>query len=174
MKGIGQTLLACHASVYRYARALSHDPFEADDLVQETYKRALAAKRKPTRADEVNVRPWLFTIMRHIWQNEIRHRLHDTPEANEHDIQAVWVAESPEAILTRKLLQSEIRHAIDSLPEVFREVIVLREIETLSYAQIASVLHCPQGTVMSRLARGRALLRHLFVNAGLSSKEASR
>ena len=71
-------------------------------------------------------------------------------------------ADSPEAILHRKLLQSEIRAAIDALPEAFREVIVLREIENLSYAEIAVIVNCPTGTVMSRIARGRDQLRHLL------------
>lgn len=65
----------------------------------------------------------------------------------------------------RKLLQYEVRHAVESLPPLFREVIVLRDIEDLSYAEIAEVLECPKGTVMSRLARARGMLRRALIKA---------
>jgi RNA polymerase sigma-70 factor (ECF subfamily) len=68
-------------------------------------------------------------------------------------------SESVETQLARKLLQSEVRDAIDMLPEQFREILLLRDIEGLSYAEIAGILDCPPGTVMSRLARARENLR---------------
>jgi RNA polymerase sigma-70 factor (ECF subfamily) len=166
MTALGQHLLNCHASLYRYARALCHDPVDADELVQETYRRALAAKRKPGAAAENEIRRWLFTIMRHIWQNDLRRRSHDA-DARGIELGLPGIADSPDAILSRKLLQSEIRQAIDSLPVVFREVIVLREIEDLSYNEIAHVLQCAPGTVMSRLARGRSMLRRALAAAGV-------
>jgi RNA polymerase sigma-70 factor (ECF subfamily) len=70
--------------------------------------------------------------------------------------------------VTRKLLQSEVRHAIDMLPEQFREVVLLRDIEGLSYAEIARILSCPAGTVMSRLARAREGLRRVLCASGFS------
>lgn len=158
-----ESLLACHASLYRYARALTHDPARAEELVQETYKRALAARRRPETPSVDQVRPWAFTILRRLWQNELRQSRCEPLEEFGGDGPADTGGESPETLLARKLLRSEIIQAIDALPEAFREVLVLREIEGLSYAEIARVLECPRGTVMSRLARARLLLRrHLF------------
>ncbi len=121
------------------------------------------------------VRPWAFTIMRNIWQNELR-RLNrevmaDTLEVahGSHD-----GTETPETLLARKLLRSEIACAIDSLPAPYREVVILREIEGLSYAEIARVAACPVGTVMSRLARARGLLRRALTRYAPAGKEVER
>lgn len=159
-------------SLYRYARALCHDPSAAEELVQETYKRALAARRKPALGDGAEVRRWLFTITRHLWQNELRQRHHHNRKLSEYESAARSALETPESLLARKLLNSEIHHALDCLPEDYREVIVLREIEGLSYAEIAAILQCPSGTVMSRLSRARGLLRrHLAGGVAQSPKE---
>jgi RNA polymerase sigma-70 factor (ECF subfamily) len=80
---------------------------------------------------------------------------------------------SPEWILRRKLLQYEVQQAIDALPEGYREVIVLRELEDLSYDEIAAVIEVPRGTVMSRLARARERLRkvlHGFAGAPMVNR----
>jgi RNA polymerase sigma-70 factor, ECF subfamily len=153
--------LGCYESLYRYARSLCGEPEEAAELLQETYKRALAAKRKPVAADADEIRPWMFTIMRHIWQNE-RRRMSRSQETFFDDAANVASCESVEAAMSRKMLVSEVRAAVDSLPVPWREIIVMRDIEELSYARIAAVLGCPLGTVMSRLARGRAALRQLL------------
>lgn len=151
-------MLGCYASLYRYARSLCGEPWEAEELVQETYKRALAAKRKPAVADADEIRPWIFTIMRHAWQNE-RRRLARSQESLFEDAETQASGENAELSISRKLLVSEVRVAVDSLPVLWREIIVMRDVEELSYAQIAAVLGCPVGTVMSRLARARAALR---------------
>jgi RNA polymerase sigma-70 factor, ECF subfamily len=154
--------LGCHAPLYRYARSLCGEPGEAEELLQETYKRALAAKRKPVAADADEIRPWIFTIMRHVWQNE-RRRISRSQGTFFEDAAAVVSGEDAELAMSRKLLVSEVRAAVDSLPEHWREIFVMRDIEDLSYAQIAAVLHCPIGTVMSRLARARGALRQLLM-----------
>lgn len=160
-----EALLACHASLYRYARSLCRDAASAEDLVQEAYRRALSAKKLPGEYTPENVRPWMFTILRNIWQNELRRRTHDPLlQASAPALVAPVQPETPEGVLNRKMLRSEVRHALEALPETYREVIVLREIETMSYSEIAAILQCPVGTVMSRLARGRALLRQLLAN----------
>lgn len=173
MTALGQMLLSCHDSLYRYARALSRDPSLAEDVVQETYRRALSAKRPPAPLDQSNVRPWAFTILRHIWQNSLRSRQHALA-AEAATFELADPAESAEVLLTRQLLRSEIVQAIDSLPAAFREVIVLREIEGLAYAEIARVLGCPEGTVMSRLARSRAQLRRMLIRFAPSAEEVGR
>ena len=157
-----ECVLGCHASLYRYARSLCGEPSEAEELLQETYKRALAAKRKPVVADADEIRPWIFTIMRNVWRNE-RRRISRSQQTLFDDGIAFVSSESAELALSRKLLVSEVRAAVDSLPAQWREVIVMRDLEDFSYSQIASVLGCPLGTVMSRLARARAALRQVLM-----------
>jgi RNA polymerase sigma-70 factor, ECF subfamily len=163
--GFTQSLPAFLASLYRYARALCHDAAQAEELVQETCKRALAARRQPAADAPDETRRWLFTILRHVWLNQVRDRLHEPATGLECEGIAAAGMDSPESILLRKLLQYEVRHAVESLPPLFREVIVLRDIEDLSYAEIAEVLECPKGTVMSRLARARGMLRRALIKA---------
>jgi RNA polymerase sigma-70 factor (ECF subfamily) len=130
-------------------------------LLQETYKRALGAKRKPVAVDADEIRPWIFTIMRHVWQNE-RRRMSRSQETLFEDGADMVSSENAELAMTRKLLVSEVQAAVDSLPAPWREIIVMRDMEDLSYAQIAAALECPIGTVMSRLARARGALRQLL------------
>ena len=154
-------ILGCHGSLYRYARSLCGDPWDADELLQETYKRALAARRKPVVASADELRPWIFTIMRHIWQNE-RRRVSRSQEMQFEDELPSIPDDCAEQALSRELLLSDVRAAVDSLPVHWREIIVMRDIEDFSYAQIAAALECPIGTVMSRLARARAALRQIL------------
>lgn len=174
MAGSAQAWLVWYDSVYRYARALAHDPSVAEELVQETYKRALAARKKPGAADSIECRRWLFTITRHLWQNELRQRYSTARMEAGLETAAEGSAESPEAVFDRKLLQSEIHHALDCLPSAHREVLILREIENLSYSDISSILQCPVGTVMSRLARARGLLRRRLLSSAGRPKEWPR
>jgi len=160
LASFSEALLACHDSLFRYARALTHDTVVAEELVQEAYRRALSARKHPVPPTEESLRPWLFTIARNYWYNDLRRRRSLEPYDAVEDKEPV--AETPETILSRRLLQSEVRDAVGALPEVLREVIVLREIEALSYAEIATLQECPVGTVMSRLARARATLRNLL------------
>ncbi|HWB95529.1 MAG TPA: sigma-70 family RNA polymerase sigma factor [Bryobacteraceae bacterium] len=166
--------MACHTSLYRYARALSHDPVTAEELVQETYRRALSARKRPEIHTPDHMRPWAFTILRNVWQNSRRLIRREVLEEAPGEEMHAPLEESPEAILTRKLLRSEIIQAIDALPQSLREIIVLREIEGLSYAEIAQVVECPAGTVMSRLARARQMLRKLLIGLAPDSREVER
>lgn len=152
-------ILGCHASLYRYARSLCGEPWDAEELLQETYRRALSAKHKPVTASADEIRPWIFTIMRNIWLNERRRLSRSQEHLFEDEMRLESPVESAEQALSRELLLSEVRAAVDSLPVLWREIIVMRDIEDLSYAQIASALGCPIGTVMSRLARARAAVR---------------
>ncbi|MES1260424.1 MAG: sigma-70 family RNA polymerase sigma factor [Acidobacteriota bacterium] len=171
---MSEALLACHAALYRYARSLCREAAVAEDLVQETYRRALAARRPPAIPTQEHVRPWMFTILRHLWQNELRHRSHDPLCASSALLIDPPRPETPEAVLTRKMIRSEVHHALEALPEIYREVVVLRELESMSYAEIAVIVQCPVGTVMSRLARGRALLRELLVKLDAGVREVPR
>ncbi|HTF62811.1 MAG TPA: sigma-70 family RNA polymerase sigma factor [Edaphobacter sp.] len=151
--------------LYSYAMVLSRNHAEAEDLVQETYVRAMPAMRR-LRADS-NIKGWLFTILRNIWFNQLRKR-RNGPQMIEIDVgdgianSIVEPCKNSHDIYVSKLEAEQVRAAIQQLPLEFREIILLREYEELSYQDIASVLDCPVGTVMSRLARARAKLRALL------------
>lgn len=147
--------VACLDGLYGFALALSRDRRTAEDLVQETYARAFAASRKA--GPDENLRGWLFTILGNIWKNE-RKRKRPEPVADVESL-APSRLEGPEAALDRRELRERLRCALASLPDAFREVVVLRCVEGFSYQEVAAIVGCPAGTVMSRLARARALLR---------------
>lgn len=148
-------------ALYGYALTLTRDRAEAEDLVQDTYVRAMRAWEQ--LAPDSNVKGWLFVILRNAWLNRIRHtrsgpafvELEDEEGSSWIDSRAV----DPYVLYLRKLEHEEIREAIDSLPALHREIVVLRDIEGFSYQEIASMLNCPAGTVMSRLGRAREKLR---------------
>jgi RNA polymerase sigma-70 factor (ECF subfamily) len=135
---------------------------------------AIVTRRRPEVPSVEQVRPWAFTIMRRLWQNEVRQNRRETLADMREDDLGDPCRDTPETLLSRKLLRSEIIQAIDALPEVFREVLILREIEELSYAGISEVLGCPLGTVMSRLARARLLLRRQLLKFSPSTREVER
>jgi RNA polymerase sigma-70 factor (ECF subfamily) len=151
--------------LYSYALLLARNRSDAEDLVQETYVRAIPAMER-LRAGS-NVKSWLFTILRNVWLNQMRQR-HNAPQVAELDIDqysmniAGGVSNDPHSLLMSKMDREQVREAIRQLPLDFCEVILLREYEELSYREIATVLNCPTGTVMSRLGRARAKLRKLL------------
>src|SRR5258707_6209056 len=151
--------------LYSYARVLTRNHAEAEDLVQETYVRAIQAMGR-LRAGS-NMKSWLFTILRNIWFNQLRKRRH-APQMIEIEVEdgvANTIAEPSKdshELYVSKMEAEQVRAAIQELPVEFREIILLREYEDLSYQEIASVLDCPVGTVMSRLGRARAKLRALL------------
>lgn len=160
------TTLSCYIDgLFGYAMVLTRNPAEAADLVQETYVRALKA-RESLRPSS-NVKSWLFTILRNIWLNQLRHKRSAPPivelEAHEGIVNvAIETSKDPHAQYVSKIEQEKVRNAIQRLPQEFREIIILRKYEELSYHQIAAMLECPAGTVMSRLARARSRLRVLL------------
>lgn len=153
--------------LFRYAMALARNPHEAEDLVQETYLRAL--KAMASLRPESNLKGWLFAILRNAWLNQLRHRRGAPPlvgmAAGESDAHSVPErSKDPLAQYESKIEIQQVREAIEQLPAEFREVVILREYEQMTYEEIAEILHCPPGTVMSRLARARGKLRALLVN----------
>jgi RNA polymerase sigma-70 factor (ECF subfamily) len=151
--------------LYSYAMVLSRNRAEAEDLVQETYVRAIQAMGR-LRAGS-NMKGWLFTILRNIWFNQLRKR-RNGPQMVEIDVDdglannIVEPSKDSYDLYVSKIEAEQVRAAIQELPEESREIILLREYEDLSYQEIASVLDCPLGTVMSRLGRARAKLRALL------------
>jgi RNA polymerase sigma-70 factor (ECF subfamily) len=152
-------------ALYSYALVLSRNRTEAEDLVQETCLRAIRAMER-LRPDS-NVKSWLFTILRNIWFNQLR-QWRTAPEIVELDLDgtgpnnAIDTTKDPYATYVSNIEQEQVRAAIQQLSDEFREIILLREYEELSYQEIATVLKCPPGTVMSRLARARSKLRDLL------------
>lgn len=148
-------------ALYGYAMTLARDKTEAEDLVQETYLRAVKAANQPQPHE--NLKAWLFVIMRNAWFNIVRHKQHASRIFEFDDDEVVDAAsdktDDPHVVYLRKLEREQVREAIEKLPDPYREIVVLRDIEGFSYQQIASVLHCPAGTVMSRLGRARGKLR---------------
>jgi len=158
-------------AVYTLARYLLRNPADAEDAVQECYLRALRhfdTMRTPA------IKPWLFAILRNVCKAEYARRsvveLRDiNTELDRSESPApVWTEpqETPEMAMITKLDGETIQGLVASLPGVFREVIVLREINDLSYREIAEVIGAPVGTVMSRLARARSMLREAWIAAG--------
>ncbi len=154
-------------ALYGFAMALTHSRIEAEDLVQETYLRASRAFGR--LVPDSNLKSWLFAIMRNIRLNQIRHA-HSGPQFVEIDAEEEnrlhWLdrtAIDPYTVLLQKVEREQVRSAIERLPVHYREVIVLRDLEGFSYQQIATILQCPAGTVMSRLGRARERLRLMLV-----------
>jgi len=157
-------MLAYLDSAYNLARWLLRDEQNAQDVVQEAYLRAFQYFDSFHGGD---ARPWILGIVRNAcfsWLARNRQADQALVFDEERDIgisdaKSPVAAGSPEQSLMRKLEKARIDQAIGSLSPAFREVIILREMEDLSYEQIAQVAGIPVGTVMSRLARARALLR---------------
>jgi len=153
--------------VYTLACYLLRDASDAEDAVQECYLRALKhfdGYRGPA------MKPWLFAILRNVCRAEFARRASSSTAAIE-DLAddagqtPLWseAQETPEAQMLRGADASTIRRLVAALAEPFRETFVLREIHNLSYRQIADVADVPVGTVMSRLARARAMLRSAWM-----------
>lgn len=157
------TFLPHIAEAHRLARWLTGSATDAQDVVQDA---ALKAYRGIAGFSGGNARAWVLTIVRnaaHTWLAKNRAFplvLAGTKERLDDEGEAVEVADpdTPEILLLRKVEAEAVRRAIAALPDVFREAIVLREMQGLDYREIAHVLGVPMGTVMSRLARARRLL----------------
>jgi RNA polymerase sigma-70 factor (ECF subfamily) len=155
-------LLDC---LYGTALRLVRDADQAQDLVQDTYLKAFRARTR--FRDGTNLKAWLYTILHNTWRNRQRDRAR-SPVAYDSEavertedggvVPAVAPTESPEDLLLRASGEADVRAALDALPDAFRLAVWLRDIEDLSYQQIADVLAIPIGTVMSRISRGRRLL----------------
>jgi RNA polymerase sigma-70 factor, ECF subfamily len=150
--------------LFRYAVALVHNRAEAEDLVQETYVRALKAMNSLRPGS--NLKVWMLTILRNVWRNQLRSR-RSAPVADFDDQERVMESlpaqeKDPYSAYVSNLESESVRVAIEKLPVEFREILMLREYDELSYQEIASLLDCPVGTVMSRLGRARSRLRMLL------------
>lgn len=143
------------ADVFRVAQFLSRDREIAEDLTQETFFQALKSFHRYT--PETNCRAWLVTILYHL-NSKRRHKSGQLKivEDTEEQIAETVAFEPP---LPTELKDEEILQALENIPQAFREVVVMSDVEELTYKEISALLQIPMGTVMSRLHRGRRLLR---------------
>ncbi len=154
-----------HADLlYNYALRMTGNPADADDLVQETY---LKAYRFWDRYEQgTNIRAWLFRILKNSYINRYRKESKEPGMVDYDDIQNFYSSirtntindESPDAAFDR-MLDDVVSSAVLELPEDFRTVVILCDIEGLTYEEIAEFVDRPLGTVRSRLHRGRKLLQ---------------
>ena len=154
------------SAAHNLARWLVHDDHEADDIVQDAFLRALRFFHAFRGGDS---RAWLLTIVRNRCYTWLRNKslagnvgefdeMQYSPAVDDASDAAGIKSTDPEVLLARLDDASLIHQALESLPEEFREAIVLRELEDMSYKQIATITGVPMGTVMSRIARGRKML----------------
>ncbi len=149
-------------ALYRVALRLTGNPADADDLVQETVLKAFRAWDQYERG--TNAKGWLLTILRNSFINEYRRRARHPENVDLDTIEPFAVfgdiqEEDPQGAFFDKIVDDEVLRAIDALPEVFRETVVLSDVEGMSYQEIARILDVPVGTVKSRLFRARQMLQ---------------
>ena len=151
--------------LYRTALRLTHDRAEADDLVQETWLRALQHFDQFDPGS--NCRAWLVTILRNAFLNRLRRQGRERLESDmtgERGDSAPFEdsaieRSTPEEEFFQTVFHGDVERALKRLSPAFQQVIVLADLEGFTYKEIAQVLNCPIGTVMSRLSRARQLLR---------------
>lgn len=166
-------------ALYGFALVLTGQSAEAEDLVQDTYVRALQFFHRYQPG--TNCKAWLFTIMKRIFLNQAPRRAREVLCPDQGDPEGAESAGSLEyhaGLVDHshdgkdEVFRQDVVKALDLLPDSFRVVVVLRDVEGFSYGEIAQMLDCPMGTVMSRLARGRDILRQLLcAYANLDSRK---
>lgn len=147
--------------LYAVAVRLTRNPAAAEDLVQDTYLKAFrfSGRFQPG----TNLKAWLFSILYNTFRNDQRGARRNPVDVDsaivERAVDGFTGTEAPDAGLLRRSMDPALRDALAALPDIFRQAVWLRDVEELSYAEIAEVLDVPVGTVMSRISRGR---RQLF------------
>ena len=170
MRGFDETVLPHLDAAFNYARWLTKSPAEAEDVVQDACIRAM---RYFSSLRDADARPWLFAIVRNTWYSRVsrRAKLAEVNTVDGPNRERPDQALDPEERLLQQHTVALVRAALEQLPADFREVIVLREFEGLSYKEIATVVRVPIGTVMSRLARARErLMAVLKLNKSLETR----
>lgn len=159
-------------ALYRGALRMTSSPDEAEDLVQDVYVRAIRFYKQFQSG--TNIRAWLFQILKNTYINRYRrksrrpsHIAFDEPEFQSAETQALdfhkTEQETPEAEYFNRLTAEAIEKALSEIPERFRRIVVLSDVEGFSYKEIAEIEACPLGTVMSRLYRARRMLQRVLI-----------
>ncbi|MBI4551268.1 MAG: sigma-70 family RNA polymerase sigma factor [Candidatus Latescibacteria bacterium] len=161
-----QVALVYLDSLYNAALRMTGNQPDAEDLVQETYLKAYRFFHR-FRKDS-NCLAWLFKIMKNSYINRFRQKVREPITVDYETAKPVYelarlesgeIGDSPEEEVFSKLLDDDVERAVRALPDEFRLVVILSDIEGFQYKEIAEILGCPIGTVRSRLSRGRRLLR---------------
>lgn len=162
-----ETVLPHLDAAFNYARWLTRNDADAEDVVQDACVRAM---RFFSSLRDDDARAWLFTIVRNAWYSRVSRKANvaEGTRLNDGQDQRPDNALDPEERLLQQHTVGLVRAALEQLPVDFREVIVLREIEGLSYREIAEIAGVPIGTVMSRLARARERLQTILKLNALS------
>jgi len=143
-------------AAYNFARWLVRNDHDAEDIVQESFAKAFRSLESFRGG---NARVWLLTIVRNTAMNLLQRRQSETISTwNDMESEPMDTNLNPENALFEKMRRRRVRTAIEQLPDEFRDTLILRDLEELSYKEIAGILNIPLGTVMSRLARARNLL----------------
>ena len=146
--------------LYNFAQWMTHNREEAEDLVQETYAKAL--KGFPSFRLGTNFRAWMYRILRNTFltsRTGLKANMTVPLNLDEDETELAVEPETPETLLFARSNREQLQTAIDQLPVQFREVLLLCEVEEMSYQEISETLSVPIGTVMSRLSRARRTIR---------------
>lgn len=146
----------CVPALRRYARALTHDPDLADDLVQDCLERAI--RKRSLWQPSGSIRSWMFRILLNIYRSDMRRRRRSPATLS---LDALPGDPRGADVQPGRLALADTARAMQDLPLEQREVLLLVAVEGMSYAETADVLSVPLGTVMSRLGRAHATLRQL-------------
>src|SRR5271168_3086626 len=165
LAGFEELAMPLSHSLYNFAHGLAHDSHDAEDLVQETYLKALRsfASFQPG----TNFRAWMFRILRNNFlssRSKLERRMTDAMDSEENGPELAVDRQTPEIILMNRFHSQLVQRAIDDLPVHYREALLLCDVEEMSYQEIAEILTIPMGTVMSRLARARKAVRESLLS----------
>jgi RNA polymerase sigma-70 factor (ECF subfamily) len=157
--GFEELAMPLFDSLYNFAGWLVHNQVNAEDLVQETYLKALRGFASFQAG--TNFRAWMFRILRNTFLSSCStlDRRMTVEIDSEDDAMLPATCATPESLFIERSQENAVRNAIEQLPVIFREVLLLSDVEDASYQEISEILSIPMGTVMSRLARARKAVR---------------
>ena len=165
-------------SLYSAAVRMTRNPTEAQDLVQETYLKAYRGFH--SFQEGTNLKAWLYRILTNTYINSYRAKKRRPEQADVDDVEDLYLyrrlgglegsvaGRSAEEEVLDRFTDTEVKEAVESLPEQFRMVVLLADVEGFSYKEISEILDIPMGTVMSRLHRGRRALQKALFDFGMA------
>jgi len=172
------------SALYTAALRMTRNPADAEDLVQETYLKAYRAFDSFQQG--TNLKAWLYKILTNTFINRYRAKKRRPEESDIDDIEDLYLyrrlggleaataGRSAEEEVLERFTDTDVKEALESLPEQFRMAVLLADVEGFSYKEIADILEVPIGTVMSRLHRGRKALQKALFEFGLERGLATR
>ena len=177
LPGFEELAMPLFDSLYNFARWMARDSHDAEDIVQETYLKALRAFA--SFRPGTNFHAWMFRILKNTFlssRSKLDRRMTVAMDLEDDGPDLPVEYETPDSILIRRSDSESVQRAINDLPAHSREVLLLCEVEEMSYQEIAEILEIPIGTVMSRLARARKAVRRSLGSTSTApvSAEAAR